>query len=83
MVDIKCRIIEKPTRPVINQTTTKVAYFNGNGPDSYLCGNCNFILAKNVTLDQIQMKFRTPDGLGLVVTCPECKSYNELGPDFG
>ena len=86
MHGIKCRVIPKPvegTRPVLTQSSTKVAYFNGGGFDSYLCGNCNFMLAKNVTIDEIQGKFRTQNGLGLVLQCPQCKSYNELGPDVG
>ena len=83
---IKCHVIPEPekeiTRVVIRQTTTKVSYFNGNGKNSYVCGKCGFALAKGVEIDQIQKQIGTSDKKGLVLQCPECKSYNELGADI-
>ncbi len=71
MVDIKCTVLPKPhpSSAVLDSRATIVPYFNGTGPDSYFCGNCNFLVAKNITKGQIQ---------NLVVTCPQCKSFNEL-----
>jgi len=50
----------------------------GDGDVHFLCGNCNFILAKSVSEEQIQHQFHTPDELGLVLQCPRCKEFNEL-----
>ncbi|MDQ6863781.1 MAG: hypothetical protein M3044_08140 [Thermoproteota archaeon] len=69
MVDIKCMITSQPqegTRVVFKQTSGKGTNFMGDGDVCFLCGNCNFILAKNVSEEQIQHQFHTPDGLGLV-----------------
>ena len=83
MVDIKCMITSQPqegTRVVLKQTSGKGTYFMGDGDVCFLCGNCNFILAKNVSEEQIQHQFHTPDGLGLVLQCPYCEKFNELIP---
>ena len=81
VTEIKCMITSEPkdgTRVVLKQTLGKGTYFLGDGDVHFLCGNCNFILAKNVSEEQIQHQFRTPDGLGLVLQCPFCKKFNEL-----
>ena len=88
MAEITCRVIPEPNlnegRVVLNQEPPKKSpYFDDNGPDSYHCGNCNFVLAKNVDKDWIQSKIHTAGGLGLVLVCPECYSHNEVGPDIG
>jgi hypothetical protein len=65
MVDIKCVVIPEPvegTRAIFIQSTTNVAYFSGKGPDSYMCGNCNFVLVRNVSMDQLQKKIHTVNG---------------------
>lgn len=83
MADMKCMITPEPqegTRVVLKQTSGKGTYFMGDGEVSFLCGNCNFILAKNVSEEQIQHQFHTPDGLGFVLQCPYCKKFNELIP---
>lgn len=68
MVDTKCRVIPEPaegTRVVFKQTATKVPYFrDSGGSDRYLCGNCSFVLAREVTMDQIQQRIRTEGGKG-------------------
>ena len=77
VTEIKCMRTSEPkdgTRVVLKQTLGKGTYFMGDG----LCGNCNFILAKNVSEEQIQHQFHTPDELGLVLQCPRCKEFNEL-----
>ncbi len=81
MVDIKCMITSEPqegTRVVLKQTSGKGTYFMGDGDVCFFCGN--FILAKNVSEEQIQHRFHTPDGLGLVLQCPYCEIFNELIP---
>jgi hypothetical protein len=81
MTEIKCTIISEPeegTRVVLKQTLGNGAYFMGDGDVRYLCGNCNFMLAKNVSKEQIQHQFHTPNGLGLVLQCPRCMEFNEL-----
>jgi len=86
MVDRRCMITSEPeegSRVVFKQTSTKGPYFMGDGDISFLCGNCDFVLARNVTEEQIQHQFHTPDGLGLVLQCPECNGFNEFGPDIG
>jgi uncharacterized Fe-S cluster-containing MiaB family protein len=73
MVDIKCMITSEPqegTRVVLKQTSGKGSYFMGDGDVCFLCGNCNSILAKNVSEEQIRHQFHTLDGLGLVLQCP-------------
>jgi len=83
MVDIKCTVTSEPqegTRVVLKQTSGKGSYFMGDGDVCFLCGNCNSILAKNVSEEQIQHQFHTPDGLGLVLRCPYCEKFNELIP---
>lgn len=81
MTEIKCMIISEPkegTRVVLKQTLGKGTYFMGDGDVHFLCGKCNFILAKNVSEEQIQHQFHTPDELGFVLQCPRCKEFNEL-----
>jgi hypothetical protein len=88
MAEITCRVIPEPNLSeggvaLKQEPTKKSPYFDDNGPDSHHCGNCNFVLAKNVGKDWIQSKIHTEGGLGLVLVCPECNSYNEIGADIG
>ena len=63
MTDVKCKIIPEPhhdRKAVFRQSSLKTPYINGDDYEevestkmSYLCGNCNFILAKNIHSDQI------------------------------
>ena len=59
MTDIRCTIIPEPHRDrkvVFRQSTLKTPYIDGDDYEdvqsikimSYLCGNCDFILAKNI-----------------------------------
>jgi hypothetical protein len=77
MAEITCRVIPEPNliegRVVLKQEPTKKSpYFDDNCPGSHHCGNCNFVLAKNVGKDWIQCKIHTEGELGLVLVCPEC-----------
>jgi hypothetical protein len=38
------------------------------------CGVCEFALAKNVGIDQVQKMVGTIDKMGPVLQCPECKN---------
>ena len=81
MTDIKCVITSEPqesTRIVLKQSSSRGPYFMGDGDVRILCGNCDFILAKNVSEEQIRHQILTPGGLGLVLQCPRCKEFNEL-----
>lgn len=81
MADIKCVITSEPkegTRVVLRQTMGRGPYFMGDGDVRFHCGNCDFILAKNVSEEQIKHQFYTIDGLGMVLQCPSCKGFNEL-----
>jgi hypothetical protein len=62
MADIKCVITSEPkegTRVVLRQTMGRGPYFMGDGDVRFHCGNCDFILAKNVSEEQIKLKFYT------------------------
>jgi hypothetical protein len=81
MADIKCTITSEPregTRVVLRQTRGRGAYFMGDGDVRFYCGNCDFILAKNVSEEQIKHQFHTLDGLGIILQCPRCKEFNEM-----
>jgi phage FluMu protein Com len=81
MTDIKCEITSEPqeaTRIVLKQSSSRGPYFMGDGDVCILCANCDFILAKNVSEEQIQHQIHTPDRSGLVLQCPRCKEFNEL-----
>jgi hypothetical protein len=92
MTDIRCKIIPEPHRDrkaVFRQSTLKTPYIDGDDYEdvqsikvSYICGNCNFILAKNIHSDQIvQLLSTNSKGLDIVLQCPECKKFNELNSD--
>lgn len=85
MVVIKCNVIPEPAENsrVVMTKPNKEPYFNSNHADSYICGKCDFILARNVNQDYLQTLIHTEGGEGLVLQCPNCKSYNELGVDIG
>jgi hypothetical protein len=93
MTDIRCTIIPEPHRDrkaVFRQSTLKTPYIDGDDYEdvqsikmSYLCGNCDFILAKNIHSDQIaQLLSTNSKGLDIVLQCPECKKFNELNSDM-
>lgn len=87
MTEIKCKIIPEPhhdRKAVFRQSSLKTPYINGDDYEevespkiSYLCGNCNFILAKNIQLLSINSK-----GLDIVLQCPGCNEFNELNSDM-
>jgi hypothetical protein len=88
MTDIRCKIIPEPHdhKAVFRQTSVKSPYFNGDdyedvplSKNSYLCGECDFILAKNIHSDQIAQLLRADQkGLSIVLQCPQCEKYNEI-----
>ena len=93
MTDIKCKIIPEPhhdRKAVFRQSSLKTPYINGDDYEevestkmSYLCGNCDFILAKNIHSDQIaQLLSTNSKGLDIVLQCPGCKEFNELNSDI-
>ena len=72
MAEITCRVIPEPKlndgRVILKQEPTKKSpYFDGSGPDSYHCGNCNFVLAKKCRqrLDTKQNSHRRRIRIGL------------------
>jgi rubrerythrin len=80
MVDIKCRTIPKPqdgSRPIYRKnnndkgTSEKESLIQGSfGKElDYICGNCGYILAKNVSQGEISVD--------IVFECPNCQAYNE------
>jgi hypothetical protein len=89
VVEHKLHVIpepEKDTRVVFRQTTTKQPYFHRGSSEFFVCGKCRFALVLGFSfqeLDQeIRKRFRTGDQ-GIVVQCPDCKAFNELGTDVG
>lgn len=89
MTDIRCKIIPEPHnhKAVFRQTSVKSPYFNGDDYEdiasskiSYLCGNCGFVLVKNIHSDQIvQLLNISHKDLNIVFQCPQCEKFNELG----
>lgn len=89
MTEIRCKIIPEPHdhKAVFRQTSVKSPYFNGDDYEdvpsskiSYLCGNCGFVLVKNIHLDQIVQLLNTSHkDLNIVFQCPQCEKFNELG----
>jgi len=77
---------EENTRVVLKQTTTKQPYFHRGSPEFFVCGNCRFPLILGLSFQEfdqeIRKKFRT-GGEGIVIQCPDCKGFNELGADVG
>ena len=88
MTDIRCKIIAEPHdhKAVFRQTSVKSPYFDGDDYEdvpsskvSYLCGECDFILAKNIHSDQIVQLLKADQiGLSIVLQCPRCEKFNEL-----
>ena len=88
MSDIRCKIISEPHdhKAVFRQTSVKSPYFDGDDYEnipssklSYLCGNCSFILAKNIHSDHIsQLLKNNQEALSIVLQCPQCEKFNEL-----
>jgi transcription elongation factor Elf1 len=74
---IKLRVIPEPapkTRTVFQMNdpegkeTTKTILFKGHENTNFICGNCESILAKKVSIDTIK---------NLVLKCNKCGSYND------
>jgi len=90
MVEHTLRVIPEPaenTRVVFRQTTTKQPYFHRGSPEFFVCGNCRFALVLGLSFEEvdreIRSRFRTYSGEGIVIQCPDCKAFNELGADVG
>ena len=79
MVVIKCRIIAKPqegTRPIFRKVDDGKRSILGplirgksGGRLKYVCGNCGYLLAYNVSRKKI--------AVDAVFQCPNCHKYNE------
>lgn len=80
MVDIKCRTISKPqdgSRPIYGKnnndkgTSENESLIQGNFGEEldYICGNCGYLLAENVSQGEISVD--------IVFECPNCQAYNE------
>lgn len=77
MVEIKCRIIPKPTsgtRPVYRKKSDNmnepVLKGNSTGNVQYICGNCGSVLVHNVAQGEISVD--------IIFQCPNCNAYNEV-----
>lgn len=90
MTEMRCRVVPEPHheyKAVFRQTFVKSPYFDGDDYEnvvstktSYLCGNCEFVLAKNIHSDQIlQLLNTTQIENGIVLQCLQCQKFNELG----
>ncbi len=68
---IKLKVIQPPKDgdKVIFKTNDKDALVKGIELESYVCGNCEFVLAENV----IPLNYH-----GIIMQCPSCKAYNDL-----
>lgn len=88
MTKILCRVVPEPHHEhtaVFRQTSVALPYFDGDNYEvltsttSYLCGNCEFVLAKNIQFDQIYQLLNN-DQLesGIVLQCPRCQKFNQL-----
>ena len=93
MTETRCRVIPEPhhkRKAVFRQTSAKTPYFNGDDYEdlptskiSYLCGNCDFVLAKNIHSDQIFHLLNTdPMENGIILQCPQCQKFNELSTNY-
>ena len=68
---IKLKVIPQPAEGSRTLFTThdKDALVKGIENETYLCGNCEFVLAENVIPNTYT---------DIVFECPSCKSYNEI-----
>jgi phage FluMu protein Com len=68
---IKLDVISTPSEGSrkIFATPDKDSLVKGIELETYLCGNCEFVLAENVIPDIYN---------DIVFECPSCKSYNEI-----
>ena len=89
MVEHKLHVIPEPeenTRVVFRQTTTKQPYFHRGNPEFFVCGKCRFVLVLGLSFQEVDQEIRKKfltDGQGIVLQCPDCKTFNELGVDVG
>ena len=68
---IKLKVIPQPAEGSRTLFTThdKDALVKGIELDTYICGNCEFVLAENIVPNTYT---------DIVFQCPSCKSYNEI-----
>jgi len=69
MTDYVLEVIPKPKEgtATIFEQKNKEPFVSGDAEDNYLCGNCLFILGKNVLRKQLK---------GIVLICPKCGKFN-------
>jgi len=71
----KLNVIPKPlpnTRTVLEPAKDfEGPFFTGDEDINYVCGNCGYLLAKEIREGQIR---------DIVVRCPKCGQYNEFPP---
>ena len=68
---IKLKVIPPPKEgsKIIFSTGDKDSLVKGIEPETYTCGNCDFVLAENVIPNNYD---------DIVFQCPSCKSYNNV-----
>lgn len=66
----KLKVVPPPidSSTTIFKTEDKNPLVKGYEPESYTCGNCDFVLLENVINYNFEHK---------VFQCPKCKSYNK------
>jgi rubrerythrin len=71
---IRCRVIPEPkegTRHILKKNDDKAEPFMmGNGELDYVCGQCNYVMAENVSQGEISTD--------TAFQCPNCKEFNEV-----
>lgn len=93
MDNYKCKLVPEPHqdhKAVFRQKSTELPYFDGDDYEGeyeqkvkYICGKCDFILAKNIHVDQIKQLLHTDNkDEGVILQCPKCQSFNELSTDL-
>ncbi len=74
MPQIRCRVIPEPkegTRHILKKNDNKAEPFMmGNGELDYVCGQCNYVIAENVSQGEISTD--------TAFQCPNCKEFNEV-----
>ena len=68
---IKLNVISQPAEGsrTIFATHDKDSLVKGIELETYICGNCDFVLAENIISNTYS---------DIVFQCPSCKSYNEI-----
>ena len=82
MTDISLTVIPEPSsmdRSVFRQDTPGHPYFRGSRTGvNLVCGDCDFVLVKGLSIEDLDARVGTTSGLPIVLLCPNCGSFNEL-----